>query len=374
MSEYKNVEDPFIAAANRAIAPNVPEVVDQTAEVVEEVVTPIVEEVVNEEIKVTDDEVVNTESTETEVLKEEGTTLTEEVSTEKTVEADNFKNWDETITEEATENKPIEIDYSNLAKDLGFESTSRDEIIAEVKAIREEKAKSAELVAGLPDNLTKAIEIAQLDGDYLQYLGVTSVDYNKVDNMTLVQDQFTKHLTDANGTVDVEKLAEALEGLSDLDIEIRGKELKSQYIAQQEQFKQKVQGEAQAAKAKADIDLKDALGKIDDVRGLKLNGTHKKSLYDSISSGKMVQDLFYGSDGKMDYDKVVKVVFDAQYGDKVDKYLKQRITTTVKKDMLNKIGNKQVQTKTGGLAEPDKKPQNAQSELAEQLRKGDKVF
>lgn len=374
--EYKNVEDPFIEAANRAIANNKPEVIEQPkeVEVKEEVNTvPVIEEEVVETPKVETPD-VEVEDKEAELPKEDEIAPTEEVSKDTELKVDNFDEWDETNTEEVIEDKPKEFDYSNLAKDLGFESTTRDGIIAEVKAIKEEKAQSTELVAGLPDNLAKAIEIAQLDGDYLQYLGVTSVDYNKVDNMTLVQDQFTKYLTDANGNVDVEKLAEALEGLTDLDIEMRGNELKSQYIAQQEQFKNNVQREAQDAKLKADVELKSALAKTDNIRDLKLNGTHKKDLYDSISSGKMVQDLFYGSDGQMDYEKVVKVVFDAKYGDKVDKYLKQRITTATKKEMLDKLSNVQIKPKTGELAAPDKKPENAQAGLADYLKKGGTIF
>jgi hypothetical protein len=148
---------------------------------------------------------------------------------------------------------------------------------------------------------------------------------------------------------------------------MRGSEIKQNLTAQQDTFKVNVEREAQAARLEADTNLKAALDTMQERRGMKLNGTHKKKLYDSISSGQMVQDLFYGKDGKMDYNKVAKIVFDATYGDKVDNFLKQRITTSTKKELLDRLSNKQIEPKAGDLPNVSGKPKTAQAQFADSL-------
>ena len=373
MSEYKNHEDPFNAAVNKQLANDAEEIVETPEEVVIEEEIEIVPETTEEvETPEVEEETPDVTNEEPEPPSEDDTTLVDESANVDDEEVSNFDNWDETPTEEVVDDTETvtEPNYADLAKDLGFEAKTKEEIIAKVKAIEATTAQKAEEAAGLPDNLKKAIEIAQLDGDYLQYLGVTSVDYNQVDNAVLVQDQLSRlpSMQLANGEgVDVEKLAEALEGMTDLDIEMRGNEIKTHLVAQQDTFKANVEREAQVARLEADTNLKASLDKLQEVRGFKLNGTHKKKLYDSISSGQMVQDLFYGKDGKMDYDKVAKIVFDATYGDKVDGFLKQRITTSTKKALLKKVGNVQIEPKAGELPNATNKPRSAQGSFADSL-------
>jgi hypothetical protein len=371
MSEFKNHEDPFNAAVERAIAKETEETVETTDEVVEEEIK-IVPETTEEVIAPEVDEVEPVKADEeSEPTSEDDTTLVDESTKVDDKEVSNFDDWDATPeVEEVVTDAPVEPNYEDFAKDLGFEAKTREEIIAKVKAIEAATAQKVEETAGLPDNLKKAIEIAQLDGDYLQYLGVTSVDYSQVDNTVLVQDQLARlpSMQLANGEgVDIEKLAEALEGMTDLDIEMRGSEIKTTLTAQQDTFKANVEREAQAARLEADTNLKAALDKMQEVRGFKINGTHKKKLYDSISSGQMVQDLFYGADGKMDYNKVAKIVFDATYGDKVNSFLKQRITTSTKKELLKKLSNTQIEPKAGDLPNATSKPKNAQQQFADSL-------
>lgn len=375
MSEYKNHEDPFQKAAERAIAASneVEEevVVEEDNASIEDIkiVPEATEEVETLEVEVETPAETNEEA---EPLTKDETTLVEEPASTGDEEVSNFDEWDETTAEKVEEDAPVEFDYPSLAKDLGLEATTKEDIIKEVNAIKESSSQKDEATAGLPDNLKQAIKIAELDGDYLQYLGVTSVDYNQVDNAILVQDQLANlpsmQLPEGKG-VDIEKLAEAMEGMSDLDIEMRGNEIKTHLIAQQDGFKANVQREAQVARDEADKNLRTALDGLEDVRGFKVNGTHKKTLYDAISSGQMVQDLFYGSDGKMDYNKVAKIVFDATYGDKINSFLKQRITTSTKKELLDKLSNKQIEPKAAEL--PNAKPDNsAQKQLANQLASG----
>lgn len=374
MSEYKNVEDPFIQAANRQVAKNAPV---EEPEVVEEVVE---ETIVPETVEPTETPISEEVDTTTVPTEEDEVTPAAEPTEEEAEDVDIFENWDELSSEEedAPTTDPQRLDISSITdslKDVFGEDKidSAQALVQKVRELHQEKSRAADSLAGIPENLKKAIEIAQLDGDYLQYLGVTSVDYNSVDDTTLVQDKYARLLTDANGNVDVEKLAEIMEGMSDTQIELQGKELRNQYIANQRQFETQVAKEAQAAKLEADRELRKALEGLNEVRGFKLNATHKKNLYESISSGKIVQDLFYGDDGKMDYAKIAKIVFDYQNGDKINKVLTQRIKTSAKKEMIDKLSNKNVDTSRSEPARPDTAPKTAQAAAAEWLRGGGKI-
>jgi len=80
--------------------------------------------------------------------------------------------------------------------------------------------------------------------------------------------------------------------------------------------------------------------------------------------------MFQGKDGNWDWKKVVKAYFNHLYGDKADGYMKQRITTKAKKEMLNKLSNVQVNPKPSDLPNTTSEEYNPQKAFAKELIPG----
>jgi hypothetical protein len=223
-------------------------------------------------------------------------------------------------------------------------------------------------LADLPENFKKAIDIARNDGDYLEFLGITSVNYDAVADVDLVQNHYAQMFKKADGSIDTEMLEMKLDSMSEADIRVEGETLKAQYKQAQAQKAANLEAEAARNRELADKALKAELENLKEHNGFKYSPTHKKQLYDGITSGDMISKMFHGADGKMDYKKVIAAYSNYLYGEKQNKYLRQQIATKTKKEVLDKLSNKQVEPKGTPVNAAPKKEKTGQSKVAEQLR------
>lgn len=219
---------------------------------------------------------------------------------------------------------PTSYDFSDFAKVLGKDDLkSKDDV---VKVVSEIKAK-VDSLATLPEPLAKAIEIANLNGDYLSYLGVSQIDWSKEDPVLLYENYITNQFTDAQtGNVDFERVDKFLDRLDEDEKELRGKELQKGYIAQQQYQKQQIEQQARAQKQNFEQSLRRTIDSLSEIAGYKLTPSHKEELYSYISHG---EDLM-----ESDLSNRVVNAFVKKNFNKIDSFRKQQIRNAVKKEIL----------------------------------------
>jgi hypothetical protein len=371
--EYKNPQDPLNAAANRiaeaakAAAEELTpqeEVAPEAApaeEIVESIEETPQEEVVAEEESPDSEEAI----TESEPPTEEDTLEDEETSKEDVIEEDGvISDWDVTGEGDDVE----QFDYRSLAQEFGIEAESKDEFAEKVKELKV-KADAPDPLADLPENFKKAIDLARNDGDYLEYLGITSVNYDAVADVDMVQNHYAQLYRKPDGSIDKEMLEMKMDSMTEADIIGEGAALKAQYRQQQSQKAADMEAQSARNRELADKALKSELEKLTEHNGFKYSPTHKKQLYDGITSGDMVAKMFHGTDGKMDYKKVIAAYSNYLYGEKQNKYLRQQIATKATKKVLDKLSNKKIEPKgTVVDAKPDRTVLTDQQKFAKELK------
>lgn len=370
--EYKNPLDPFNAAADRVAAAQKglqeerePQEEEAPPAPEEEIVNEVPEEETPLEESPTEESPADEEvSTESEPQSEEDTLEDDEASKEVVNEEDDvISDWDVSSEEASAE----QFDYRSLAQELGVEAESKEELASKVNELKA-KAEAPDPLADLPENFKKAIDIARNDGDYLEFLGITSVNYDSVADVDLVQNHYAQIFRKADGSIDNEMLEMKLDGMTEADIRLEGETLKNQYKQAQAQKAESLAAEAARNRELADKQLRAELDTLTEINGFKFSPSHKKQLYEGITSGEMISKMFHGTDGKMDYKKVINAYSNYLYGEKQNKYLRQQIATKTKKEVLDRLSNKQVQPKGTPPNVTPKKEATGEQKLAEELR------
>lgn len=260
-----------------------------------------------------------------------------------------FSDWDSqegTKVETATSTPalPVEV-LGELGKALGLEKvTSKDELVSALTNLKQEadKAKGPD-VSNIHPELLKAIELSRKGGDFYEYLKVTSVDYSKADPVQLYEDYVIDQLTDASGNVDEDQVNDYLDGMKDSEKKLKGIELQKRLVYEQQRRVADIEAETIRKRDEQDAKLKAALGNLQDVDGFKISDSHRKEVFNWVTS-KMMKDLFYGPDGNLDPVKVAKVGFRNLYYDKLDAYQKNKIKNATKREIYADVTNAQITT------------------------------
>lgn len=249
------------------------------------------------------------------------------------------EDWDspsETVLNEDPNSQP-KVDFSDVAKALGVqEIKTKDDL---VKVVSEYKTKAEELekrVSSVPKELEKAIEIANLGGNYLEYLRVGSVDWSKEDPVVLYENYVIDSFADENGNVDMDQVNEFLDSKQEIEKELLGKQLRAQYVAHQNQTKTALEQQARQERAKFESDVKAALAKIDNIAGFKLSDLHKDDLYKRITSG---EDLRYSDVGER-----IVTAFLRKNFEKIDSVRKTQIRNAALRETLEQTQMPQLKT------------------------------
>lgn len=258
-----------------------------------------------------------------------------------------FDDWDVTVPNAAPVAKPVEaaapapsLIFEDLGKALGVEIKSQDDL---VKAYQAERVK-AQAMETIPAELKKAIELASKGADYLEYLKVNTVDYSTADPVELYENYIIDSSADDKGQVDEEKINEYLDSLPAFEKELRGKDLQRRLISEQNRRTVEIEQEAVRNRQKHDMELQSALRSFAEIDGFKVNDNHRKELFDWVSSGKIMKDLFYNGDGQFDAVKAAQVAFRNKYYDKLDAYHKTKIRNSTKREILEEITNQEIVT------------------------------
>ena len=311
-----------------------------------------------------------TETPETPVTPE-----TPEISETPEVEKEvDLSKWDldipDTPATPETPETPV-IDFKDISKTLGKDITSLEQLTTEVKGLKD--AQPSDTLAGIPDDLKMAVEIARKDGDYKSYLNLSQTDeYLKgLDSKQLYINKAAELFKNADGTVDKEQLAIHLENVDEVSQVMQGDQLKAQLLAGQEVKRAATEQSMRDSLRERETRLNLALSQMTEIRGFKLGDPHKAAIKDGVLSGKMISEMFYGADGNMDYVKVAERYFDYKYGEKANNFLRQQVQSQTKIEMLDKIGNADVVTPTPDvITVPPPKEETPQTEMGKALTGG----
>jgi hypothetical protein len=253
--------------------------------------------------------------------------------------------------------------FQKLAKKVGIQVKDEDELVSKLKADPYE---------GLPTNLKKAIDFAKKDGDFLQLLKVSAVDYNTFDPVQLFEaDVLSK-------APNKEEAKDWLSTLSPVQKQIEGQRLKDRLIFQQQQQEQdlyrslEATKQAQAAeKQKAIETLQNAVDNTEavEVAGykFKLDAKHKKALVNSIASGEFWKDDRYQTSKGFDISRKIKDEFLTSNWQSVETFLTERIKTSTLKQVAEEVQNVQLD-KTNSRDQVELKPTPLFLQLNEQFR------
>ncbi len=274
-----------------------------------------------------------------------------------TTSTDDFLDLDADSTPEPTPTAP-EYDFSELGKALQIEGiSSKDSLVAKVKEISQKtKEYEGKLAAynSIPEPLRDAIELANKGGDYLEYLGISTIDYDAVDDRSLVEEELIELgiFNNTDGSINEEALAEYVESLSDKELRVRGAQVRHRFKQTQTTQRQEVIRKAEEQKQRAIGDMRAALDKLNNVGPFKLNQARKKELFDSFANGQLLKELFQDDKGKFDYEKAAKIYFRVKYADKIDKLVADAVKTKTIKEQANEIKNVDLSSNTR-LARPE---------------------
>lgn len=218
------------------------------------------------------------------------------------------------------------LELQEIAKVLKKETlTSKDEALREL----ESRLKQAEAISALPDPVKKAVEIAALGGNYLEYLGVSQIDWTKEDPITLYENYVEDQFVDSTGRVDIERVDKFLDKLDDDEKEFRGRELQKQYTAYQAQQKANIENQARMERAAFEGSVRKAIESTDNIAGFKLTPSHKEELYSFIVSGQDVK--------QPDVNTRLFNAFITKYWSKIDSFRKQQVRNSTMKTVLDEV-------------------------------------
>jgi len=215
-------------------------------------------------------------------------------------------------------------DFSEIAKALGKEDIKSKEDV--VKAITEVQ-QVTERFKNVPDDLSRAIEISQLGGNYLEYLDVSQVDWSKEDPIVLYENYVEGQYFDPKtGLVDYEKVDKLLDAKSDEEKEFQGKELQRSYISHQKAQKDQILNQVRANRTNFEQSVRQIVDGLTDVQGYVLTPSKKAELLEFVISG---QDLKDSDIKSRVVNAFVKKNFTA-----LDKYMKTQMKNSVTRQIL----------------------------------------
>lgn len=276
-----------------------------------------------------------------------------------------LENWDDSDDDDSDQpdaDTTPTMDFESLAKELGTESI-KDEAslkgyLSEMKskvATLEEQAKQLEKFKELPENLRDAVELAQEGGDYLDYLGVNSINYDAVDPVDLLVDDVMATFTNANGEVDEDSAYNYLDQLTEEEKVYRGNQLKKSYKSKQEYQNAQIKARVNQQKIAKTRRNKEAVDSLNEVSGLKLTNKHKSELFEALNSGS-VEKAILGPKAK-DPKALAEAIFKVRNFDKLKQKAEQMAKTSTKRKILKDTTNSSV-NRQGRKAEPDSKPKS----------------
>lgn len=323
----------------------------------EDVETPAVEEGVNDEttsgVETPDvssgDEEQDTESSvDAQGAEEdsEGEPANGTVDGDEEEEEDTLFELDE---EEETPTESTPEYFAEIQEVVGREIKSKEELKEFVDGLQSEittlKEKASDNpLENIPEQLKEAVEYAKDgNGDYLELLNITSVDYTKLDPATLAENDIRQYFYDSEGNFDEDGFISYIDNVPEKELEIRGKQRISQLVAAQDEAKRNFVAKQEQRKEAENMAIEKAVNRLDAVSKFKVKASDKQKLIATLTNGGYKNVLLPRSaEGVVDFERLAQDVFIRQNFDKMVKVLGTRARNEFKKETIKNIGNQTV--------------------------------
>ena len=229
-------------------------------------------------------------------------------------------------------------DVEFLSNALGIEAKTKEELLEKVKEIKEIQ----ELQKEIPSELAEAIRVAKEGGDYLEFLNISSINYDSYSNKELVEASIEKYFKLEDGTIDEEALIDYVESKSPAEINIMGDQIRENLKMKQAQKKERFLQSIKAQKLEEDKKIKSYLDKVNSISGVKLSPSDKETLFNEISKGSVMDMVVKNKNGEKDPQVIVENIFKIKYFDKVLSIAKTKSANEGKKEVIKKLTNSNV--------------------------------
>jgi hypothetical protein len=289
--------------------------------------------------------------------------VTEPETTDAETKNDSEEDWDtsEEVTK-PTQTETVSKELEAISTALGLPFKDAKLIVDEVKNLKsqsdsfksklEETQKANESLFA-NDDLKQANEIAKNGGDYQEYLGLVSIDYNQIPDKTLfIEAELKQYFPDTeDGRKD---MLNYIEGMPDADLKIAAGRIRKQLQVEQTAQKEKIKRDIVEKKKAHDESLRKALDSMDTISGFKVKPEHRRNMYEKFTSNQVVNDLFYNDQKQFDPKKAAEMYFKATNFDAIVSFLKKKERVEGKKELIKSTTNTNL-NKTTEFASPEAK-------------------
>lgn len=266
--------------------------------------------------------------------------------------------------------------YKNEFADLGLEgvNTSQD-FVEKFKSLKQEleETKESTKTVFASDMIREANEIMKQGGDWLSYLGLSTLDYDSVPDVDLLSYELKSDFDTK------EELDEYIASLDETQIRLNAKRIRKDLKLQQEVQKQQVALQAQEHQRVYDDNLRRAINSIEKVDRVKVKDQDRASIQkmlttynDKAKATEFQIKHFLKPNGEPDFQKMVQSAYKLEMFDKVLEYATRSAKNSGKAAVIQNLSNVE-RPKATNIAEatPRKALSTVESEV-ERLRKGEK--
>ena len=218
--------------------------------------------------------------------------------------------------ETATDTNAI---FEELGKAIGSDVfDDQNAIIEKAKSIAKENAELKEQLNNgdspfANELFERANEIAKQGGDYLQYLGIASIDYDQFSDEVLLDEFVAKAYIPGDTQEAVEKRQEYLDDMTESQKSVEANKVRAQLKAEQEaqmkeagELSQRQQAEQQKIVEEVNKSLQEAYKKADKLFGMKLETADKKRHYKALTDGSLNQTMYHNEKGEFDPQRAIE--------------------------------------------------------------------
>jgi hypothetical protein len=266
--------------------------------------------------------------------------------------------------------------YKNEFSDLGLEgvNTSQD-FVEKFKSLKQEleETKESTKTVFANDMIREANEIMKQGGDWLSYLGLSTLDYDSVPDVDLLSYELKSDFDTK------EELDEYIASLDETQIRLNAKRIRKDLKLQQDAQKQQVALQAQEHQRVYDENLRKAINGIDKVDRVKVKDQDRASIQkmlttynDKAKATEFQIKHFLKPNGEPDFQKMVQSAYKLEMFDKVLEYATRSAKNSGKAAVIQNLSNVE-RPKATNIAEttPRKALSTVESEV-ERLMKGEK--
>ena len=266
--------------------------------------------------------------------------------------------------------------YKNEFSDLGLEgvNTSQD-FVEKFKNLKQEleETKESTKTVFANDMIREANEIMKQGGDWLSYLGLSTLDYDSVPDVELLSYELKSDFDTK------EELDEYIASLDETQIRLNAKRIRKDLKLQQDTQKQQIALQAQEHQRVYDENLRKAINGIDKVDRVKVKDQDRASIQkmlttynDKAKATEFQIKHFLKPNGEPDFQKMVQSAYKLEMFDKVLEYATRSAKNSGKAAVIQNLSNVE-RPKATNIAEttPRKALSTVESEV-ERLRKGEK--